>query len=396
MKNVRETDSVETLKQYCFKELRLSERDVEFLRLSVGKNPAPMELSSYYEAVVFDDLQGEHACALASLSQKLGYQGVPDALVPRLKGIIRYYSASNAMQMKELFCLLQKLNEADADVMLLGSAAMKAYYMPHTVRYMRDICFRIKSGRPGNAVRALEETGEYAVGTGEHQAAVIRNRQKPGIRFICPNGCDPGTNQDEGVFWEGAAETSFQGERVFIPPCEMLLLLVLSDVFQAALSGSSNHSGRIQWALDSAFLPGKDGFRWEKLLEWCSRLDLSLEIRIMLQILNGLFPALVPEEVLSDLPLSQADQKRIPLLLRFVREKEKHVLYVQAHAGKKKSLRYCFHLLKLYWCRNRALGKRSCLAADVLSFPSFLNSCLGIETAHDFIRLLSSKLREPI
>ena len=395
MKNGRNADHTEALKQYCFKELRLSGREMELLRLSAGQGPSPGELSAYYETVVFDELQGQHACALASLSQKLDFQGVPDNLVPRVKGIFRYHSARNAMQMKELLSLLKKLNEADADVMLLDGAAMKAHYMPHAVRFMGMISFRTRNGGTEKAINTLEEAGEYTVKSGEHQTVIIRNQQKPPIQFICLND-DSGMNHGEEIIWEDAAETSFQGERVFIPARETLLLLILSDVFQSVLGGGNHRSGRIQWAQDSAFLLGDDRFSWERLRELCRRSDLSAEILIMLKILNDLFPAHIPEEAFSHFPVSAAEKKRMTLLLRFFRIKERHEMYVRAFAGKRKSPRYCFHLLRLYWYKNRCLGKRSGLAADVLSFPSFLKASFSIGTWKDFIRLFTTKLREPI
>lgn len=387
---------IETLKQYCFKKLRLSDRDIVFLRLSVGKNASPSELFSYYETVVFDDLQGQHACALASLSQRLDYQGVPDDLVPRVKGVIRYYSARNAMQMKELLCLLKKLNKTNADVMILYGAAMKAYYMPYTVRYMGDISFRIKIDGLQNAISALEDTGKYTIKTSEHQLTIIKNQQKPEILFTCLNCYDSEMNHDEDVFWEDALETSFQGERIFIPSRETQLILILSNVFQAAFIGRNSCCGRIQWVQDSAFLLGKDGFSWKRLRDFCSQLDLSTEILIMLKILNDLFPTLIPEEAFSYLSLSIKEKKQIRLLLRFIKVKEELSLYVQANTGKKKSLRYCLYLSKLYWYKNRCFGKRSGFAADVISFPSFLKSSFRIETWQNFIRILLTKLRESI
>ena len=365
------------------------------LRLSAGQGTSPGELSAYYETVVFDELQGQHACALASLSQRLDFQGVPDNLVPRVKGIFRYHSARNAMQMKEFLGLLKKLNEAGADVMLLDGAAMKAHYMPHAVRFMGIISFRIRSGGPEKAINALEGTGEYTVRTGEHQTVIIRNQQKPPIQFICLND-DSGMNHGEEMIWEDAAETSFQGERVFIPARETLLLLILSDVFQSVLSGGNHRSGRIQWAQDSAFLLGEDGFGWKRLRELCRRSDLSVEILIMLKILNDLLPALIPEEAFSHLMAGAAEKKRMKLLLRFFQIKEKHARDVRSFAGRKKSPRYCFHLLRLYWYKNRCLGKRSGLAADILSFPSFLKDSFSIGTWKDFIRVFTTKLREPI
>ena len=79
-------DDFKTLKQYCFRELRLSGRDVEILRLCAGKNTVPGDLSSFFETVVFNELQGQQACALASLGQRMDFRGVPEALLPRLKG----------------------------------------------------------------------------------------------------------------------------------------------------------------------------------------------------------------------------------------------------------------------------------------------------------------------
>lgn len=380
MKSRRKADCIQALKQHCFKELRLSDQDVALLRLSVCKGTSPPKLFSYYTTVVFDELQGQQACALASLSQRMDYQGVPDDLVPRVKGVFRYHSVRNAARMKELCCFLQKLNMAGTGVMLLDGAAMKAYYLPHTVRYMEDFSLRIVKGWIGNAVMALEETGEYTVSIGEYQQVVFQSRRNPGIRFICLIDRDSEPNCDGNAFREGAVETSLRGEPVFIPSRETLLFHILSGIFQAALSGSSFPSGRLQWAQDCAFLLGEKSFAWEKLRDLCCRHDRSAGVLTMLMILNDLFPSLVPEEAFSLLSLSEAEKKRIPLLLGYIQAKEEQGLLMQAGTGKKKSLRYGFCLLRLYWYKNRCLGQRSGLAADMLSFPSFLKSSLSMKT----------------
>ena len=394
MKLRRETDGIEALKQYCFKELRLSDRDVALLRLSVCKDTSPADLSSYFETVDFDALQGQQVCVLASLSQKMGYQGVPDDLIPRVQGIFRYHSARNAARMKELYCFLQKANQAGAEVMFLDGAAMKAYYLPQAVRYMGDFFLRLTAGRAGNALMTLEESGEYTVRTGENHQVVFQSRQNPGIRFICLADGDSRTNQDGIIRGEGAIETSFRGEPVLIPSRETLLFLILSGIFQAAIGGNHFWSGRLQWAQDSAFLLGDDGFEWEKLRDLCCRHDHVAGILTMLKILNDLFPALVPEDAFSHLPLSETEEKRMPFLFRFIQAKEKHALDASAGAGKKKSLRYDFGMLRLYWYKNRCLGKRSEWAGAVFSFPSFLKSSLGMETWRDFFRFIAIRLRE--
>ncbi|MBQ3705270.1 MAG: nucleotidyltransferase family protein [Clostridia bacterium] len=396
MKNRRGSDGIEALKRHCFRELRLSDRDVALLRLSVRRDASPADLFSFYQTVDFDALQGQQACALASLSRRMEDRGVPEELVPRVKGIFRYHSARNASQMKELYNFLQKANQAGADVMLLDGAAMKAYYLPQAVRYMGAFSLRIKEGQAGNAIRALKEAGDYAVSTGARHQLVFQSRQNPGIRFVCSPDRDSGADPGEDFRAEGAVETSFRGERVFIPSREALLFQILSGIFQAALSGDCFCSGRLQWALDSAFLSGEDGFRWEKLRELCRRQDRTTEMLTMLKILKDLFPALVPEEAFSHLSLSEAEKKRMPLFLRFIQVKEKHASLVQAGAGKRKSLRYDFCLLRLYWYRNRCLEKRSGLAADLFSFPSFLKSSLGAETWPELFRFILTGLRETI
>ncbi len=386
---------IEELKQHCCGELRLQELDMELLRLSVRKSLSSAELSAHFETVVFDNLQGQQVCALASISQKLGYQGVPGHLVPRVKGALRYYSARDAMQMKEFCALIQKLNETGSEVTLLNGAAMKVYYRPDTLRYTADLRLRIRHSGPGSVLRALEETGEYSIRPDAGQTATLEKRQNPGIRFVCRLECSPESVPDRDFSLKDAAKTSFHGEQVFIPPRETLLVMILSDVFQSVLRGNGIHSGRMQWAQDCAFLIEEDDFDWRKVPELCRLQETSAEILIMLKILNDLFPSLVPEDAFPLMTLRDSDDRRILLFRRLLHVKENFSSYRQASAGKNRSLRYCCRLLELYWYKNRCLGKGS-FPADVLSFPSYLKSGLQIKTWKDFAGLLSTKLREPI
>lgn len=408
------TDCAGTLARHFYKALRFSDPDAELLRLSVRPDASPGGLSSLYAAMDFDALDAQQACALSVLSRRLGFRGVPEDLVPRVQGVFRYHSALNAARMKELHTFLHGMNGAGARVTLLDGAAMKAYYLPEAVRRIADFRLLIGGAAPGDVLRAMEASGEDTVPQGDAAnvpaagkytvsaapgdgcTLVVLSRGRPPVRFFCRFGNSSGPDRAGDAFRDRAAETAFLGERVFIPSREALLLHLLSGAFQAALSGDEPPSGRIQWALDCAFLLREDGFGMERFRDLCRRTESGAEIPVMLTVLRKLFPVPVPEETFSAPVLSAAERKRIPLLLRYFRAEEKSARRARDDAGKRKSLMYCFRRLRVYWYRNRCLGKRSGLTADLLSFPACLRTALGAGSGRDLIRFAFKTLTETV
>ena len=84
---------------------------------------------------------------LAHLCHRHGVQGIPSAIIPRIRGVARFYLFKNAALFSS-FCRLQHiLNQAGIPLLLLKGAAIKAIYDPDASRCLADIDFAVPRER---------------------------------------------------------------------------------------------------------------------------------------------------------------------------------------------------------------------------------------------------------
>ncbi len=313
--------SPDSLKRRCLEGLRLTERDVTALRLAAARQPSPRALFSFFETAGLEDRDSQQACALAAACRRTGGQGVPADLLPRLQGVVRYHTVRNPLEGQALAGMLAALGPAGTDVMLLGGEAMALLRPQDTVRRTGIFRLRMTCRRPADAARALKEAGGYTVRTGK-RSLFVQKQDKPGLLLRCRIDCAAGDSAEARLLREDAAEGDFRGERVLLPGREALLCCLLADTYEAALRWEEPPAGRLQWAIDCAAMIGDEGFRWDRLRALCAGTGRAAEAAVMLEILDGVLPGLIPEGEPAAMAAGAAKPGRTARrMLKWMREK---------------------------------------------------------------------------
>lgn len=383
------TNHTKQLKEHCFAQLHISAVELELLRMCANRNTTPETLRAYYDTIDFDKLGSQRVCALAELSRRLEYRGVPKELLPRVRGIIRYHTALNTRQFQEFHRLLKLLNANGIDVMLMKGGAMKMRYMPRVIRTMGDIDFWVKYEDFEKACQLVKESGEYEYFPYAHHVGLRRNgcMLEMHVSYLKEN-----QGQDnETVFWQEAEKISLLDQSVFVPAPEALLLSILTNIFGDCIRGNVYSTAWVRWVVDCKWLMEQHDIHWDKLVAFCAEYHTTLAVKTMLQILNEILPATVPEPVLSGLQVSEAETRKIVWMFRMY----KSSFAAQTYREKGQRLTFAWQSFRHQWYRHRLLGEPKGWLVDLIGFPGYLKGLWRCETWRQFAVRLWSKIRNP-
>lgn len=102
----------------------LSPKEQELIRLYCSGSSSAEELSRWFSTLDFDALYSETAWLAASVSAANHYDGVPEAFIPRLKGILKYIHALNSGVLSALHYLGRLLRDEGIPLVLLKETAL--------------------------------------------------------------------------------------------------------------------------------------------------------------------------------------------------------------------------------------------------------------------------------
>lgn len=101
-------------------------------------------LSEWFTQVDFEALRPEVSCMAAAAASTIDFSGVPEELIPRLKGIIKYVHTLNAGMTAGACTLATALNQADITPVLLDDTALYMLWPTATQRHLWQMNIAVK------------------------------------------------------------------------------------------------------------------------------------------------------------------------------------------------------------------------------------------------------------
>ena len=196
-------------------QLLFSRRDTVLIKALSGETVPRGGFEKATEAIDADHESTLILLLLAVAGMRTGFDGIREDLIPRLKGVHRYYQVKNgteALGLRKVFSMLQ---EAGIDVMLTWDGAVKAGYSPDSPRLMAgyDLCVRASDG--AKAEKVLEKAQKKTETPSAEDPPVPALRLHTGV-------------PDRRLFgedvWDRAQPVALYGYRVFVPSAGDLLL----------------------------------------------------------------------------------------------------------------------------------------------------------------------------
>ena len=325
-------------------------------------------LGRFFSQYDIELLEFQNVWLLSRLANRLHYVGVPKAEFPRVKGIAKRFTVENGRHFCILPGVLEAFNKADISVMLLNGTAMKAFYEAAETRYRNAIDFLVHAGDIDSTGRILEKLGFRLQGTYWGQRVYRKNDVSITVHSVYFRANM--LTGDLADIWQHALAINWQGKKAFVPCPEMMLLFFLVQGLEAcSLCISVNQAnGFVNDFIDSKFFLTVASFRWDMFIELAKKSNLALHVRLMLDVLNQLYPGLAADKVVDALPYNDKDVSNVQKLIAYNLARRK---VTEARNRHNRMEYYCNGVAAL-WNLNCYYGNRSSWFANVIDFPQFI------------------------
>lgn len=294
----------------------ITDTDKELIRLyGLHGAATPGEISAWFASVNFEALAPECVCMAAVMGAENAYRGVPDALQPRLKGILRYHRMLNSGLYAAMCGMIRAYNKHGIDVLALKGAAIKTGYRADFVRPMWDVDILVHPEDYDRALEIAQEQG-YRGSWAPHSTDLKRGSTEAiDLHSVYLKDLRSRKNRD---YWPACREVFWNEARFFVPErCALLLQLIVN-----AHNNFTTHLGfffPLRWVMDiDALLYGEESFDWDKLIRLAKDLQLEAQVAIVLYAYDIVLPGrLNIEEILGKLGKKSAAKRMIRYMGRY-------------------------------------------------------------------------------
>lgn len=264
------------MEQTQFAELCGVDRPLRMLiDLYRAEHPSEKDIAKYFRTIEFEALRPEVSCMAAMMCSACDYAGVPQELIPRLRGIVKYVHTLNSGMTAGL-CMLGKLwAQEGISVMLLRGTAVQLGYPGYSRRYMWQTTVSIPEKDYVRGVQIAANAGFKIEHGPTYSIARSGNTQCVSI-FKGMESC-----RDTSTVTVG-------GTAFLMPGPPELTVSLASEIFNT-LTGSDTGARLIPWFMD---LHGviMASCNWNAVAAAAKQRRISARIRLALEVYNWLVP----------------------------------------------------------------------------------------------------------
>lgn len=177
-------------------------------------------IRTFFDELDINTANQNYILQLSCLGYLNNWKFFPQEMIPRLKGIHRYYQVLNANGIPWLIQQIRILSDAGISVMLVKGLAMRAYYAPDTPRIMWDYDIAVPEAQYRKSVDLLCGAGGVIRGECLHSSAITNGKDEIDLhRWVFK-----ANEEKETDFWERAVHFNFHGVEVCVPsPVDMFI-----------------------------------------------------------------------------------------------------------------------------------------------------------------------------
>ena len=254
------------------------------------------EIAAWFAGIRFEALRPEASGMAAAMAASRNYAGVPAALIPRLRGIIKYVHTLNAGMTAGLYSLGGLLRDAGIPMVLLGGTAVHFGCPQAPVRHL----WRMQLGVSEGDFRRVEELAAKAGFTVEATPWCVTARKENTQCVAIVRGA------------EGAGALTTGGISFRMPSQAELLTGMADTLFQFFLDKSPG-AKLLPWIMDLRCVLSWIS-DWEQTAALCAKQGQAARVRFMLQWYAGISGQELPQSLL-DLFGTDRETRRLERLL---------------------------------------------------------------------------------
>ena len=292
-----------------------------------------------------DKANQNYTLMLACLGYREGWRFFPKEMIPRLKGVHRYYQVQNSIGLPWLIQQLKILSDTGIPIMLIKGMAMRTYYDKGTPRLMWDYDIAVPEERYQDALQLLCKGRNFLKGEWNHSGAISNGKEEVDIhRWIFKEN-----EEKNSDFWMRAIYFNFHDINVCVPSPEDMFLHQLDTQLYNWFRNEAPER-RMKWLYDCrciwSFLKEEDLY---KLSVRAEELHMKYKIGIMFRLFASCFPDLISQSILYKYFAPTKEEYRwIKMWKKYKREVERYTEYLGTHKiGTVMTPGHSFRLIKL-------------------------------------------------
>ena len=299
----------------------MTDTDRELIRLyGLHGKAGTDEVQRWFRSVDFEALSAECVCMAAVLCAESGYEGAPEGLHPRLKGILRYHRMLNSGLYAAMCAMAREYNKENIDVLAMKGAAIKIGYRSDFVRPMWDVDILVRPQDYDRTLQIAQEQG-YRGSWAPHSIDLHRgNMESIDLHCVYLRDLRSRKNRD---YWPECRAVCWNDARFFVPEQHALLLQLMVNAYTNFAQHRGN-SAPLRWVMDlDALLWEANNIDWDKLIVLAKQLELEAQVSVVVAAYAAVLPGrLDADAILRKLGAQRGANRLVRFVLRFHRVNE--------------------------------------------------------------------------
>lgn len=362
----------------------MTAREKRLMEVLFQGGATEQDISLFTEGLDVDTESSDYMLMLSYLGISNGWKWFPEEIIPRLKGLHRYYQARNVMGIKGLLAQLDLLLKAGIPVMLIKGMAIRYHYAVGVPRIMSDMDLLVPEEQFERAVSLLCANGAERGLVTQYSIHILNGISSIDLHRWFFKHCKNGLKN----VWERAIPIDFYGRRIYVPSPEDMFVHQL-DTRARAIFVFEAEARRMRWLYDCKMIGMRGGFDWELVMQRIQEFSVENTTYFMLKAFSDCFPDMLSASVIEAAVTPTEDYEkwlRRGMRWRYCEQK------IHEAEQKKRFFRYVrFWVAVMYYdYREKEFSERTVHGVK-LSVLQYVKESYTQETVLDCIKLLSAK-----
>ncbi len=360
----------------------ISKKEQLLISLLLNNNINNNQITEIFKNLDINNSNHQFLLMLSYLGQKTDWQNFPKEVIPRLKGVQKYYLTSLSSKLPWFINQIIKLNKNDIPILLIKDTAMKAYFAKDIPRIIRNFDIIIPEEKYNIALDLLISQ-KNNINNQKNNFSIFN--EKYNVKINIYNNIFKANEKNTNLL-ESPKTINFFDTKVKILSSYDMLIHILDNQSRNIFS-NEELIARIRWIYDCiTIIKNIDNFSIKYLINRSKELNCTNRVRLTLIILNKYIPKIIKEEDIDKyLPINNEYKK-------WLKSAFKYLEYYKYYNSTSKSAILPFlliRLLKKEFLNYKYLKYEIKLEDPHINFIKFIRDTKNIHSFSTLIKKIS-------
>lgn len=333
-----------TVAMLC-REMGVTQQETQLIRLYAAREQNPKAWEELYRSITMETADFPLNYMLARLAARFDWNCVPEDLVPRLKGVRKYFLVRNVALLSRATKVLAALAEAGVPLLVVKGGALRMGLLPDIPQKMADVDVVVPKERFDECRELLAERGFGVEGYWSHSVDVSDAQGNCVDVHWCVFKNNMHGEEPTQLIVERGTQVTSHGVTVSVPSPEDAFLKTVANAADNFIL-VQNGKGPISWLADCIDLSECYELSYPDVVDHALEYGALPELRLGLALARHLVPGIFPE--LEELVGSSVDERTF----RRIRAAQKRFAVSDEEFTAYPAPRHLLHAFRLIYHEN--------------------------------------------